>query len=170
MSSRGHVHEEAAAATLVPRFPSNSHGALDASDLEGTSLAALADFAPKLLMPRGVRGMNEWSFEREFGQETDPHEQVMASCLTAAPVNQTSTGQTIGGSFHSDYANPVPERLPQARPLGGAATPNNRGDTVRELFPGAGHRARDPGELQFTDRSAFALAIDDGSGGDERAV
>jgi hypothetical protein len=89
-------------------FPEKSHGELLPSDLEGTSLAALKDFAPKLLMPRGVRGMNEWTFGREFGQETDPHSQVMASYLTAAPVDRTSTGQTLGGMLDFDKLNAMP--------------------------------------------------------------
>lgn len=86
-------------------FPANAHGPLTADDLADTSLAALKDFAPKLLMPRGIRGMNEWTFEREFGQETDPHSQVMASYLTAAPVDRTSSGQTLGGQLNFDKLN-----------------------------------------------------------------
>lgn len=88
-------------------FPAKAHGELTAADFEGTSLAALKDFAPKLLMPRGIRGMNEWTFEREFGQETDPHSQVMASYLTAAPVDRTSSGQTLGGSLNFDKLNAI---------------------------------------------------------------
>lgn len=89
-------------------FPEKSHGQLTPADFEGTSLAALKDFAPKLLMPRGIRGMNEWTFEREFGQETDPHSQVMASYLTAAPVDRTSSGQTLGGGINFDKLNAIP--------------------------------------------------------------
>ncbi len=89
-------------------FPEKSHGELAPSDYEGTSLAALKDFAPKMLMPRGIRGMNEWTFEREFGQETDPHSQVMASYLTSAPVDRTSSGQTLGGGINFDKLNAIP--------------------------------------------------------------
>lgn len=89
-------------------FPAKSHGELTAADFEGTSLAALKDFAPKVLMPRGIRGMNEWTFGREFGQETDPHSQVMASYLTAAPVDRTSSGQTLGGDLDFDKLNAIP--------------------------------------------------------------
>ena len=42
-------------------FPVKSHGALAASDLMATNLAALAPFASKLLIPRGIRAMNEWT-------------------------------------------------------------------------------------------------------------
>lgn len=86
-------------------FPSISHGELSAADYEATSLKALAQFAPKLLMPRGIRGMNEWTFGREFGQETDPHSQVMASYLTSAPVDRTSSGQEISNELSFDKLN-----------------------------------------------------------------
>jgi hypothetical protein len=89
-------------------FPTNAHGALTATDFEGTSIAALAPFAAKALIPRGLRGMNEWTFEREFGQETDPHSQVMASYLTSAPVDRTSSGQTLGGGINFDKLGAIP--------------------------------------------------------------
>lgn len=89
-------------------FPKTSNGPLAAADYEGTSLAALKDFAPKMLMPRGIRSMNEWTFGREFGQETDPHSQVMASAFTAAPVDRTSSGQTLGGQLNFDKLNAIP--------------------------------------------------------------
>ncbi len=89
-------------------FPAKSHGELTSADFEETSLAALKDFAPKVLMPRGIRGMNEWTFGREFGQETDPHSQVMGSYLTSAPVDRTSSGQTLGGGLDFDKLNAIP--------------------------------------------------------------
>ena len=46
-------------------FPEKSHGPLAASDLETTNLAALAPFAGKLLIPRGIRAMNEWIEEQQ---------------------------------------------------------------------------------------------------------
>ena len=42
-------------------FPNKLEGELTAADLTPTSLAALAPFAKKLLMPRGLRTMNEWT-------------------------------------------------------------------------------------------------------------
>lgn len=89
-------------------FPTVSDGPLTAADYADTSLAALKDFAPKMLMPRGIRSMNEWTFGREFGQETDPHSQVMASAFTAAPVDRTSSGQTLGGQLNFDKLNAIP--------------------------------------------------------------
>jgi hypothetical protein len=57
-------------------------------------------------MPRGIRGINEWTFGKEFGQETDPHSQVMASYMTAAPVDRTSTDAQ--GNFSFDKLNAMP--------------------------------------------------------------
>src|SRR5690606_26708018 len=68
-------------------FPTKSHGALAAADYEPTTLKHLAPYADKLLMPRGIRGMNEWSFGQDYGQQTDPHTQVMSSYFTCCPVD-----------------------------------------------------------------------------------
>lgn len=96
-------------------FPTKSHGPLEAADYEGTTLKHLAPYASKLLMPRGIRAMNEWSFEQSYGQETDPHTQVMASYFTACPVDGQS-GLNFGDTGIPDS---VPERKFDARPVGG---------------------------------------------------
>ncbi|HEU5074906.1 MAG TPA: DUF1552 domain-containing protein, partial [Polyangiaceae bacterium] len=72
-------------------FPAKSHGALAAADYEATNLAPLAEFAPKLLMPRGIRAMNQWhasntSANTAVGQGNDPHTQVVGSYFTCQPV------------------------------------------------------------------------------------
>ncbi len=72
-------------------FPTKSHGELTASDLEETNLAPLAEFAPKILMPRGIRAMNQWhasnnSASSAVGQGNDPHTQVVGSYFTCHPV------------------------------------------------------------------------------------
>jgi hypothetical protein len=67
-------------------FPDNSHGALSASDFEGTSLEALAPHADKILLPRGIRAMNEWTTDLSLGQGNDPHLQVVGSYFTCVPV------------------------------------------------------------------------------------
>jgi hypothetical protein len=67
-------------------FPENSHGELTAEDYETTSLAALAPYAKKLLLPRGIRAMNEWTTDMSLGQGNDPHLQVCGSYFTCAPV------------------------------------------------------------------------------------
>ena len=45
-------------------FPVKSHGRLEAGDLVNT-LAPLAPYANKLLIPRGIRAMNEWTADRQ---------------------------------------------------------------------------------------------------------
>jgi len=72
-------------------FPAKSHGELVAADYAGTTLAPLASFAPKILMPRGIRAMNQWhaSNSRQssaVGQGNDPHTQVVGSYFTCQPV------------------------------------------------------------------------------------
>jgi len=67
-------------------FPVNSHGPLTAADLTGTSLEALAPHVGKLLMPRGIRAMNEWTEDLSLGQGNDSHLQVCGSYFTCMPV------------------------------------------------------------------------------------
>ena len=83
-------------------FPTKSHGPLAAADYQSTTLKHLAPYASKLLMPRGIRAMNEWSFQGTHGQTTDPHTQVCGSYFTCYPVtpddgkfNATPTGRSL---------------------------------------------------------------------------
>jgi Protein of unknown function (DUF1552) len=71
-------------------FPTKTHGPLSAADLMPTTLAPLAPFAQKLLMPRGIRSMNEWTANLVRGQGNDPHTQVAASYFTCQPVTPNS--------------------------------------------------------------------------------
>jgi hypothetical protein len=71
-------------------FPASSHGPLTAADLEPTSLKHLAPYVDKLLLPRGVRAMNEWTANLERGQGNDPHTQVGGSYFTCQPVTPNS--------------------------------------------------------------------------------
>jgi hypothetical protein len=58
-------------------FPAKSHGPLTTADyMAMPTLAPMAPYADKLLMVRGIRAMNEWSFEGTLGQMNDPHTQV----------------------------------------------------------------------------------------------
>ncbi|HYQ40946.1 MAG TPA: DUF1552 domain-containing protein [Polyangiaceae bacterium] len=61
-------------------FPKVEHGALDANALAGTSLEVLTPFVKKLLVPRGLRAINQYGSP----QLIDPHAQAMASKLTCA--------------------------------------------------------------------------------------
>jgi len=67
-------------------FPENSHGALTAEDYQGLSIEPLAPYAQKLLVPRGIRAMNEWGNEPALGQGNSPHTQVVGSYFTCVPI------------------------------------------------------------------------------------
>jgi hypothetical protein len=71
-------------------FPMRSHGQLTADDLTPTSLAPLAPFANKLLIPRGIRSMNEWTANMVRGQGNDSHTQIAGSFFTCQPVTPNS--------------------------------------------------------------------------------
>ena len=75
-------------------FPVKSHGALSASDLAPTSLAALTPLVGKLLIPRGIRAMNEWTQfntgTNGLGQGNDRYLQVDGSYFTLQPVTPNS--------------------------------------------------------------------------------
>jgi hypothetical protein len=74
-------------------FPVKSHGPLAASDLSPT-LAPLAPYVDKLLLPRGIRAMNEWTVDNDgtngLGQGNDPHTQVVGSYFTCQPITPNS--------------------------------------------------------------------------------
>jgi len=76
-------------------FPQKLDGDLLASDLMGTSLEALAPYTKKLLMPRGMRTMNEWTQNNRGagkgrGQGNDSHTQCAGTALTLQPVTPNS--------------------------------------------------------------------------------
>jgi hypothetical protein len=84
-------------------FPTLSHGPLAAADYTAMqTLSPMAPYAQKLLMVRGVRSMNEWSFNGAMGQTTDPHTQPCGSYFTCQPVTPddgkftaTPTGRSL---------------------------------------------------------------------------
>lgn len=106
-------------------FPTKSHGPLTAADYMGTpTLAPLAPHAAKLLMVRGIRNMNEWSFQGTLGQRNDPHTQVCASYFTCYPVTPDSPNSGIDNIGKFD-AKPTGRSLDhiaaeQVNPNGGA--------------------------------------------------
>ena len=71
-------------------FPAKTHGPLTADDLMGTTLAPLAPLASKLLIPRGIRSMNEWTANMTRGQGNDSHTQIVGSFFTCQPVTPNS--------------------------------------------------------------------------------
>jgi hypothetical protein len=66
-------------------FPAVEDGPLNAAALSAT-LAPLAPYASKLLLPRGFRSMNGYA----VGQTIDPHDQAMGSKLTCAKITDDS--------------------------------------------------------------------------------
>lgn len=109
-------------------FPTKSHGELTAADYSSTTLKHLAPYASKILMPRGIMAMNEWSFGQTDGQETDPHSQVMSSYFTCCPVD----GWSGLGSRPSSILSDVPTRKFDARPVGGRSLDHIMAEQVNE--------------------------------------
>ena len=129
-------------------FPTKSHGALAAADYEATTLKHMAPFASKLLMPRGIRAMNEWSFQGSLGQTTDPHTQVCGSYFTCYPVtpddgkfNATPTGRSLD---HIAAEQVDPSGKPLFIQIGGVRGSNTQTQDVisweqpGQMFPGYG--------------------------------
>jgi len=85
-------------------FPQKLDGDLLDTDLKGTSLEALAPYTKKLLMPRGMRTMNEWTANNKGagkgrGQGNDSHTQCAGTALTLQPVTPNSNDPF---SFNND--------------------------------------------------------------------
>ncbi len=133
-------------------FPAKSHGPLTRDDYaELRTLAPLAPYANKLLMVRGIRAMNEWSFEGTLGQKNDPHSQVCGSFFTCHPVTPnatTASGSTSYRKFDAEadraIAGPRLRRAgqPERRPplflqIGGVAQPDNSHSVISWSQAGA---------------------------------
>jgi hypothetical protein len=135
-------------------FPANSHGPLTAADLEPTSLKHLAPYASKVLLPRGIRAMNEWTSGLERGQGNDPHTQVGGSYFTCQPVTPNSddpfsfdlatkaNAMPIGPSLdHVIAAQLSPNGIPLFMRIGNVATRTSSAISysgAEEQFPGLG--------------------------------
>jgi hypothetical protein len=135
-------------------FPAKSHGPLTAADLEATTLKHLAPFADKILLPRGIRGMNEWTSGLERGQGNDPHTQVGGSFFTCHPVTPNSddpfsfdaatkvNAMPMGPSLDHVIAKQLsPEGIPLFMRVGNvSARPSSAisYSAAEEIFPGLG--------------------------------
>jgi hypothetical protein len=116
-------------------FPAKSHGPLTAADYMGTpTLAPLAPFASKLLMPRGLRAMNEWGFEGAFGQKNDPHTNPAGSMFTAHPLTPNSTVSSASNPGKFD-AKPTGRSLDHI--AAGAVNKPTNGQPLSATNPGA---------------------------------
>jgi hypothetical protein len=131
-------------------FPAKSHGPLGSADYAALqTLKPLAPHADKLLMVRGVRAMNEWSFQGTLGQTTDPHTQVCGSFFTGHPVTPpdgkftaTPTGRSLD-HICAEQVNPA-GAAPLFMQIGGVN--GNASSTLsvisydqpNQIFPGVG--------------------------------
>jgi hypothetical protein len=110
-------------------FPVKSHGPLEASDLAPTSLAALTPLIGKLLIPRGMRAMNEWTQNNDgvngLGQGNDMHLQVCGSYFTLQPVTPNTNDPFSFDSNTKFSALPVGTSLDHvmAQQLSSSGTP-----------------------------------------------
>jgi hypothetical protein len=131
-------------------FPAKSHGPLSTADYQAMqTLSPLAPYANKLLMVRGIRAMNEWSFAGTLGQTTDPHTQVTGSFFTCQPVTPadgkftaTPTGRSLD-HICAEQVNPSGGG-PLFLQIGGVnGSSSNTQSTIsfdkpNQIFPGIG--------------------------------
>ncbi|WP_437798295.1 DUF1552 domain-containing protein [Sorangium sp. So ce693] len=106
-------------------FPKKSHGPLTVADLESTTLKHLAPYVDKLLMPRGIRAMNEWTATMVRGQGNDENTQVNGSYFTCHPVTPNSNDPFSFNTATKFYAMPTGPSLDHvvARQLSPQGTP-----------------------------------------------
>lgn len=135
-------------------FPNKAHGALTADDFTGLTLEPLAPFADKILIPRGMRAMNEWTAQMKTGQGNDPHTQVVGSYFSCQPVTPNSDEPfdlQNPGKFNAAPLGPSLDHV-CARQLSPGGSPlfmrvGNRGDNGQMAisYSDAGEAARFPG-------------------------
>jgi len=131
-------------------FPALSHGPLSTTDYAAMqTLYPMAPYAEKLLMVRGIRAMNEWSFQGTLGQTTDPHTQACGSyftCQPVAPSNGKFTAMPTGRSLDHVAAEQVnsgggPPLFMQMCGVSGNSS-NTQAvisyDKINQIFPGYG--------------------------------
>jgi hypothetical protein len=101
-------------------FPKVEHGPLDASALEGTTLEVLTPYVKKLLLPRGLRAINQYTSP----QTIDPHDQAMGSKLTCALIGEDNNRYATSHSLDHEIArqlNPA-GRAPLVLSVGGVSS------------------------------------------------
>jgi hypothetical protein len=108
-------------------FPKMSHGPLTAATDLSPTLQPLAPYIKKLLIPRGIRSMNEWTQNMVRGQGNDPHTQVVGSYFTCQPVTPNSDNPFSFDSSTKFNAKPIGPSLDhviaQALSTDGKGTP-----------------------------------------------
>jgi hypothetical protein len=111
-------------------FPAKSHGALTAGDLTATNLAPLAPYVGKILIPRGMRAMNEWTQNNKGagygrGQGNDPYLNALGSYFTCQPVTPNQNEPFSFDSNTKFSAKPIGTSLDHviAQQLGSSGLP-----------------------------------------------
>ncbi|HET7544149.1 MAG TPA: DUF1552 domain-containing protein, partial [Polyangiaceae bacterium] len=84
-------------------FPKVEHGPLDASALQGTTLDVLTPFVDKLLVPRGLRAINQYGVT----QFIDPHDQAMGSKLTCSLISEGLERYATAHSLDHEVARQI---------------------------------------------------------------
>jgi hypothetical protein len=105
-------------------FPKVEDGVLDAAALAGTTLEPLTPYAGKLLVPRGLRAMNQYV----YGQTIDPHAQAMGSKLTCAAIDGgNSKRYALSHSVDQEMARQINPggRAPLVTGIGVSETPSS---------------------------------------------
>ena len=98
-------------------FPKKLDGDLTEADFADTNIKALAPYYKKLLLPRGIRSMNEWTASntgagKGRGQGNDPHTQVTGSYFTCQPVTpNTNSPFDIQNTAAKFNAKPIGRSL-----------------------------------------------------------
>jgi hypothetical protein len=145
-------------------FPTKSNGALAASDFTN-SLAPLAPYYSKLLIPRGIRAMNEWTASNNGtggrGQGNDPHLNVVGSYFTLQPVTPNTNNPVSFDMATKFNAKPVGSSLDHimAQQLSPNGTP---------LFMRVGNSGGNSGETPQSNISY--LKADTAAAGDAAAI
>src|SRR6476620_6258531 len=129
-------------------FPAKSHGALTTADYQAmTTLKPMAPYADKLLMVRGIRSMNEWSFNGDNGQKNDPHTNPAGSTFTAYPLTPNSTESSASNAGKFD-AKPTGRSLDHI--AAGCVNKASNGMAVSASNPGAAPLFMQIGGVQGT--------------------
>lgn len=132
-------------------FPETAHGPLQSTDFAGLTTESLGEFADKILMPRGIRAMNQWDSSGRIGQQNDPHTQVTGSFLTCQPVSPDGSCSNANNCI-------IPENdgaKMNARPIGrslehiAAEQVNQGGDPEPLVLKIGGIRDNDMSEISY---------------------
>lgn len=133
-------------------FPERAHGPLTADDFMSTNLVSLAPFANKILLPRGIRAMNQWDSSGRLGQQNDPHTQVTGSLLTCVPVTPDGS---CSGNPNNCIIPDSNQAKNNARPIGrsidhiAAEQINQGGDSKPLVLKIGGIRDNDMSEVSY---------------------